>query len=38
MLLWKKIFKDDVVLTCGVEFLEIYWTVGPIFIIYYQTK
>jgi hypothetical protein len=27
MLLWKKISKDDLVLTCGVAFLEIliYW-------------
>jgi hypothetical protein len=50
MLLWKKIFKDDLVLTCGVAFLEIEWTsVGPFFIdsslnqtkyhiIYYKTK
>jgi hypothetical protein len=47
MLLWKKISKDDLVLTCGVAFLEI--EVGPFFIdsnlnqtkyhiIYYQTK
>jgi hypothetical protein len=26
MLLWKKISKDDLVLTCGVAFLEIEWT------------
>jgi hypothetical protein len=49
MLLCKKISKDDLVLTCGVAFLEIEWTSGPFFIdsslnqtkyhiIYYQTK
>jgi hypothetical protein len=33
MLLWKKISKDDLVLTCGVAFLEIEWTiVGSFFI------
>jgi hypothetical protein len=49
MLLWKKISKDDLFLTCGVAFLEIERTRGPFFIdssldqtkyhiIYYQTK
>jgi hypothetical protein len=50
MLLWKKISKDDLALTCGVAFLEIEWTSGSLFfidssldqtkyhIIYYQTK
>jgi hypothetical protein len=49
MLLWKKISKDDLALTCGVAFLEIEWTNGSLFIyssldqtkyhiIYYQTK
>jgi hypothetical protein len=49
MLLWKKISKDDLVLTCGVAFLEIEWTSGCLFIdsslnqtkyhiIYYQMK
>jgi hypothetical protein len=48
MLLWKKISQDDLVLTCGVAFLE-NELVGPFFIdssldqtkyhiIYYQTK
>jgi hypothetical protein len=31
MLLWKKISKDDLVLTCGVAFLEIEWTSGSLF-------
>jgi hypothetical protein len=31
MLLWKKISKDDLVLTCGVPFLEIEWTSGSLF-------
>jgi hypothetical protein len=31
MLLWKKISKDDLVLTCGVAFLEIKWTSGSLF-------
>jgi hypothetical protein len=31
MLLWKKISKDDLVLTCGVAFLEIEWTSGSHF-------
>jgi hypothetical protein len=30
-LLWKKISKDDLVLTCGVAFLEIEWTSGSLF-------
>jgi hypothetical protein len=31
MLLWKKISKDDLVLTYGVAFLEIEWTSGSLF-------
>jgi hypothetical protein len=31
MLLWKKISKDDLVLTCGAAFLEIEWTSGSLF-------
>jgi hypothetical protein len=34
-MLWKKISKDDLALTCGVAFLEIEWTsalVGLFFI------
>jgi hypothetical protein len=31
MLLWKKISKDDLVLMCGVAFLEIEWTSGSVF-------
>jgi hypothetical protein len=30
-LLWKQISKDDLVLTCGVAFLEIEWTSGSLF-------
>jgi hypothetical protein len=30
MLLWKKISKDDLMLTCGVAFLEIEWTSGSL--------
>jgi hypothetical protein len=33
MLLWKKISKDDLVLTCGVAFLKIEWTSGSPFLL-----
>jgi hypothetical protein len=33
MLLWKKISKDDLMLTCGVAFLEIAWTSGFLFLL-----
>jgi hypothetical protein len=32
-LLWKKISKDYLVLTCGVAFLEIEWTSGSLFLL-----
>jgi hypothetical protein len=36
MLLWKKISKDDLVLTCGVAFLEIEWV--PFLLIVISIK
>jgi hypothetical protein len=37
MLLWKKISKDNLVLTCGVAFLEIEWTI-PFLLIAVSIK
>jgi hypothetical protein len=38
MLLWKKISKDNLVLTCGVAFLEIEWTSVPFLLIAVSIK